>query len=181
MSNPSYLREPFRNTDPYAGLTALPAFELGSLDFAEGEKLGATFIADGENLSPELHWSNLPEGTKSIAVTMYDPDAPTTSGFWHWGVYNIPATVSGLARGAGQKSDAGIPGAITLFNDAGTQAYYGPQPPQSHGPHRYLFAVWAVKEEKLELPENASLAILGFNLNFKSLGRSVYWGWYETT
>lgn len=168
----------FPGPDPYAPLKDLPAFELKSTDFADGERL-ADDIAAPNNISPELRWSGLPEGTKSIAVTCFDPDAPTASGFWHWGVFNIPADVTELPAGAGSAEDAGIPGAITLRGDSGMKAFYGPQPPAGHGPHRYLFAVHAVDVDKLDIDPESTCTVLGFNLYFHSIARTIAWGWYQ--
>ncbi|MBS2079615.1 YbhB/YbcL family Raf kinase inhibitor-like protein, partial [Mycobacterium tuberculosis] len=114
----------------------------------------------GEDVSPQLSWSGFPDGTRSFAVTVYDPDAPTASGFWHWAVANLPADVTELAEGAGDGSN--LPGdALTLVNDAGLRRYLGAAPPAGHGPHRDYRAVHAVDTGKLDVPEGASPAFLG--------------------
>ena len=145
---------------------------------------GATFAmpqvsgvmgAGGEDISPQLSWSGAPEGTKSYVVTMFDPDAPTPSGFWHWCLSNIPADVTELATGAASNPPKG---AVKHRNDGGTDEYLGAAPPEGHGPHRYLYAVHAVDTE-LPADEIANPTQLGFNLNFHSLGRAIIWGWYE--
>lgn len=175
----TYADDPrFPGPDPYAPLTKLPAFDVSSANFSDGDRLSDE-IAAPSSVSPQLSWGELPEGTKSLAVTCFDPDAPTASGFWHWAVFNIPADVSGLPQGAGSLEDAGIPGAVTLKGDSGIRGFYGPQPPSGHGPHRYLFAVHAVAVDKLDIDPEATATVLGFNLNFHSLGRAITWGWYE--
>ena len=113
-------------------------------------------------------------------MTVYDPDAPTASGFWHWAVANLPATVTDLPAGVGDGS--GLPGdAMTLANDAGLQRYIGAAPPPGHGPHRYFIAVHAVDVEKLDLPEGATPAYLGFNLFQHAIARAIIHGTYEQT
>jgi Raf kinase inhibitor-like YbhB/YbcL family protein len=132
----------------------------------------------GEDVSPQLSWSGFPEATRSFAVTVYDPDAPTASGFWHWAVANLPATVTDLPAGVGDGSD--LPGdAVTLVNDAGMRRFIGAAPPAGHGAHRYFVVVHAVKVEKLELAEDASPAYLGFNLFANAIARAVIHGTYE--
>ncbi|EEI16550.1 YbhB/YbcL family Raf kinase inhibitor-like protein [Corynebacterium lipophiloflavum] len=175
MSN--YTDSRFPGPDPYAPLKNLPTFTLTSTDIADGEKLSEAQVGD-DATSPQLAWSGLPEGTKSLAVTCFDPDAPTGSGFWHWSVFNIPADVTELPSGAGATEDLGV-GAVTLAGDSGVTAFYGANPPEGHGPHRYLFAVHAVDVEELPADEIANPTQLGFNLYFHSIGRAILWGWYE--
>ena len=169
--------------NPYEVLPELPSFTLTSTDFADGEpwknaQVSGIMGAGGEDVSPQLSWSGFPEETRSFAVTVYDPDAPTASGFWHWAVANLPATVTDLPSGVGDGSV--LPGdALTLVNDAGIRRFLGAAPPQGHGYHRYYVAVHAVKVEKLELTEDASPAYLGFNLFMKSIARAVIHGTYE--
>jgi Raf kinase inhibitor-like YbhB/YbcL family protein len=134
--------------------------------------------AGGEDLSPQLSWSGFPEETRSFAVTAFDPDAPTASGFWHWAVANLPATVTELPTGVGDGSS--LPGdALTLRNDAGIRRYVGAAPPAGHGVHRYFFVVHAVNQERLDIGEDASAAFLGFNLFMHSIARAVIHGTYE--
>ncbi|MDO4908517.1 MAG: YbhB/YbcL family Raf kinase inhibitor-like protein [Corynebacterium sp.] len=168
----------FPAADPYAALRQLPPFTLASADFPDGEKIPEKFIATGENLSPELHWEGFPESTTHFALTCFDPDAPTTSGFWHWGVVNIPASVTSIPTGAGSTGDLGLgEGVFTMRNDAATHDYYGPNPPAGW-PHRYIFALWSL-DAPLDIDPNVPMAQLGFNLNFKATGRAITWGWYE--
>lgn len=176
----SYAHDPrFPGPDPYAPLKDVPSFPLSSSDLEEGQQL-APAQRGSQSISPQLEWSDLPEGTKSLAITCYDPDAPTASGFWHWAVFNIPASVTSIPTGAGSEPDlGGIEGAITLVGDSGQRAYYGSQPPEGHGPHRYLYAVHAVDVEELDIDPSSTPTVLGFNLYFHSLGRAILWGWDE--
>jgi Raf kinase inhibitor-like YbhB/YbcL family protein len=167
----------------YDFLPKLSAFTLTSQDVSNGQPLKMPQVsgimgAGGEDVSPHLNWSGFPEETRSFAVTMYDPDAPTASGFWHWAVANLPATCIELPSGVGDGSE--LPGnSLTLVNDAGIRRYVGAAPPPGHGVHRYFIAVHAVKVEKLELAEDASPAYLGFNLFMNAIGRALIHGTYE--
>lgn len=179
-SIPDYVQDRFPGADPYAPLGNPPAFPLRSDDLVSGEEIAATFRAP-ENVSPHLAWDNVPEGTKSFAVTCFDPDAPTGSGFWHWAAFNIPADVRELPTNAGAQEDLGLPGVVALRHDGGFRTYYGPNPPAGHAPHRYLYVVHALDVETLDIPTEATPTVLGFNLYFHTLGRAVLWGWYENT
>jgi Raf kinase inhibitor-like YbhB/YbcL family protein len=169
--------------NPYDFLPELPGFTLTSTSVTDGEPLANAQVsgimgAGGEDESPQLSWSGFPEETRSFAVTVYDPDAPTGSGFWHWAVANLPGTVTELPAGIGDGSE--LPGdALTLVNDAGMRRYVGAAPPAGHGPHRYFIAVHALQVEKLDLPEDASPAYLGFNLFMNAIARAVIYGTYE--
>ena len=169
--------------DPYASLPKLPTFTLTSQSVTDGQPLAKPQVsgimgAGGEDVSPQLSWSGFPDGTRSFAVTVYDPAAPTASGFWHWAVANLPADVTELAEGAGDGSN--LPGdALTLVNDAGLRRYLGAAPPAGHGVHRYYIAVHAVDTDKLDLPEDASPAFLGFNLFQHAIARAVIHATYE--
>jgi Raf kinase inhibitor-like YbhB/YbcL family protein len=169
--------------NPYDFLPALPGFTLTSRDVTDSQPLKQAQVsgimgAGGQDTSPQLSWSGFPEQTRSFAVTVFDPDAPTASGFWHWAVANLPATVTELPAGIGDGSV--LPGeAITLRNDAGLARYVGAAPPAGHGYHRYFIAVHAVKVEKLDLTADASPAYLGFNLFMNAIARAVIHGTYE--
>lgn len=127
----------------------------------------------GQNVSPALQWSGAPAGTKSFAVTMYDPDAPTGSGFWHWVVYNIPATTTSLRAGAGDPKAHALPaGSVQGNTDVAAPGYIGPCPPAGET-HRYIITVVALKTPKLELPANATAAMVGFNLHANELARGT--------
>lgn len=156
---------------------AQPTFRLTSPVVREGAKMVAEqvfngFGCSGGNVSPALVWTNPPAGTKSFALTMYDPDAPTGSGWWHWTVFNIPATVTALPAGAGNPGGALPAGAGQGRTDFGAAGYGGPCPPPGT-PHRYIFTVFALKVEKLELDASASGAMVGFNLNANALGKAT--------
>jgi Raf kinase inhibitor-like YbhB/YbcL family protein len=163
-----------RDYDPYARLDPVPSFDLTSEDIVDGEPLpAAVYSVDGggENRSPQLAWSGAPAGTMSYAVTMFDPDAPTGSGFWHWAIADIPATVTAIAAGADAPS-----GSIVLKNDARQPGFVGATPPQGTGVHRYFVVVHAVDVEHLDLDPEATPAYLGFNLHFHTLGRAILVG-----
>lgn len=172
--------------NPYEHLPQVASFHVTSTDIQDGEKLSlpqvsGIFGAGGEDISPQLAWSGFPEDTKSFVVTMYDPDAPTASGFWHWAVVDIPAHVHELARGAGEKEDgSGLPaGAFQLRHDAGVARFIGAAPPVGHGRHRYFTVVHAVDVASLGIGRDATPAFLGFNLFFHTLGRAMLVPWYE--
>ncbi|SHF62197.1 hypothetical protein SAMN05443575_0461 [Jatrophihabitans endophyticus] len=168
--------------NPYADLPEVPSFDVTSTDVADGRPLADPQVsgvmgAGGEDASPQLSWSGAPEGTKSYAVTVYDPDAPTASGFWHWAVFDIPASVTELPTNA---SKDGLPdGAVQLNNDGGFAGYVGAAPPAGHGPHHYYVVVHAVDVERLDIPAEGSCAFLGFNLFSHSLGRATLVPTYE--
>ena len=161
------------------------AFVLKSGSFADGDMLPKAFVhsamgAGGDNLSPDLSWSGAPEGTQSFALTLYDPDAPTGSGWWHWVVYDIPATVTSLPRGAGAAGGAILPaGAKMGHTDFGTADYGGAAPPPGHGPHRYIFTLYALNTPKLDVPAGCTAAYIGFNIHFAQLGEARLTALYQ--
>ena len=161
------------------------AFTLTSESFNDGDYLGTDHVlaesfgfgCAGGNVSPQLSWAGAPDGTKSYAITCYDPDAPTGSGFWHWVVVNIPADVTSLAAGA---SGSGLPaGALETRTDVGQPGYAGPCPPEGDHPHRYIFTVFAVKEEALPVEADTSAAVVGFQLHFNTLAKTTLMGLYK--
>ncbi|HKC27355.1 MAG TPA: YbhB/YbcL family Raf kinase inhibitor-like protein [Jatrophihabitans sp.] len=168
--------------NPYEDLPQVPTFDLASNDIADGEMLAmphvsGVFGAGGQDVSPHLQWSGAPDGTQSYAVTVYDPDAPTASGFWHWATFNLPADVTELATNA---SADGMPGgAVQLRNDGGTVGFIGAAPPEGHGVHHYWTVVHAVDVPSLDVPPDASPAFLGFNLFMHTLGRAYLVPIYE--
>lgn len=163
------------------GLSA-SAFEITSADIKAGQTLDNAqvfngFGCTGGNVAPQLSWKNAPKDTKSFAVTVYDPDAPTGSGWWHWIVYDIPAAFSGLPGGASSAAEAKVKlpeGAKQGRNDYGVRDFGGACPPVGDKPHRYIFTVHALKVDKLGVPEDASAALIGYMLNANSLGRASF-------
>jgi len=153
------------------------AFTVTSNGFTDGGVLPDAQVQAKGNRSPHLSWSGAPEGTRSFAVTCYDPDAPTGSGFWHWTVANIPVDVTELAEGT---SPDGLPkGAVEGRTDFGEPGYGGAAPPPGHGPHRYIFTVFAVDTERLDVTPKNSGAVFGFNLHFHTLAKASITGVYE--
>ena len=164
------------------------ALKLTSNSFNDGDYLGTDHVMASEygfgcaggNVSPHLRWEGAPAGVKSFAVTCYDPDAPTGSGFWHWVVVNIPADVNELPLGAGNPANGNLPaGALTVRNDTGQPGYAGPCPPAGDHPHRYVFTVFAVSTESLPVTADASPAVVGFNLHFATLEKASLMGLYK--
>jgi Raf kinase inhibitor-like YbhB/YbcL family protein len=164
---------------PYDFLPAVPSFTVTSDDVSHGDTLSDkhlynSFGMSGDNISPQLSWSEFPAQTKSFAITCYDPDAPTGSGFWHWLVIDIPASVTSLAAGAGVGGDAALPGgAFHVRNDYGSRDFGGAAPPAGDEPHRYVFAVHAVDAEKLGIDADVTPAVAGFNLRFHTIARGL--------
>ena len=176
-----------RPPNPYDFLPPVASFQITSNDINDGERLAMSHVsgifgAGGKDISPHLSWSGPPENTQSYTVTCFDPDAPTGSGFWHWVVYDIPASVTELATGVGSEEGTGLPeGAKQLKNDAGLYGYLGAAPPPGHGPHRYMFAVHALNVDTLPITVEVSAAICGFNMFGKTVGRTLITPIYEQT
>lgn len=138
------------------------------------------FGCSGDNISPQLLWKNAPKGTKSFAITMYDPDAPTGSGFWHWVVFDIPSNISELKSGAGNTDKNLIPnGTIQSITNYGIKGYGGPCPPISHGFHQYIITVYALKTNKLGLDENTNPAVVGFYLWNNTIEKASIVAYYK--
>ena len=138
------------------------------------------FGCTGDNISPQLSWKNAPKGTKSFAVTMYDPDAPTGSGWWHWLVFDIPKGTNELPSGAGNPLKRLIPGnAIQSITDYGSKGYGGPCPPEGHGPHQYIVTVYALKTETLGIDADSSPAKVGYFLNANTIQKASLVFYYE--
>jgi Raf kinase inhibitor-like YbhB/YbcL family protein len=168
-------------------MSQAPEFTLSSPDLKSGvfdnkHVLGG-FGCKGQNISPALEWRNVPAGTKSLALQVYDPDAPSGSGFWHWAVYNMPAGTTSLPQGAGNRADwlpAGAFGGNTDFMDTGATGgngnYGGPCPPEGDKPHRYVFTLYALAVDKLDtaggVPRTGTAALYGFVLN-KGVGAAL--------
>jgi Raf kinase inhibitor-like YbhB/YbcL family protein len=165
------------------GMTATAhaaGFSLSSPDIKPDSTIDKKFEANvfgcsGENKSPALEWTGAPKDAKSFAVTVYDPDAPTGSGFWHWFVIDIPANVNELKPDAGNASNANLPpGAKQVRIDYGFAAWGGPCPPEGDKPHRYIFTVYALKTEKLDIPADATAAVAGFMVNANQIGKASF-------
>ena len=166
--------------DPYAELATLrdfPPLSVTSDDVTDGEPLDKQYWgadSGGSDISPQLSWSGAPPETKSFAVSVYDPDAPTGSGFWHWAVFNIPASVTSLPTGAGTPGSTALPaGAVTLPNEMRLTSFAGAAPPPGTGVHRYFIVVNALDVETLDIPADATPAVLGFNAHFHSIARGI--------
>ena len=169
--------------------TALAAsaaeFRLGSPDIAPGGAIANKFVykgfgCSGDNISPSLSWSGAPASTKSFALLVHDADAPTGgAGWWHWVVYNIPASATKIAQGAGTADGAGLPaGSVQGRTDFGSPGWGGPCPPVGHGKHHYRFTLHALKVEKLEIPDGATAALIGYVVNDNSIATARLLGLY---
>jgi Raf kinase inhibitor-like YbhB/YbcL family protein len=142
------------------------------------EQVFKGFGCSGGNVSPALSWKGAPAGTKSFALTVYDPDAPTGSGFWHWVVFNLPPTTASLPKGAGDPKGGGMPaGAVQSRTDFGVPGWGGPCPPPGK-PHHYIFTVFAVDLDKIDATPDTSAAVIGFNLHFHTLAKGTLTGLY---
>src|SRR5579872_4925847 len=162
------------------------AFTVISNSFKDGDYLSKDHVLSenfgfgcaGGNQSPHLKWSGAPAGTKSFALTCYDPDAPTGSGFWHWVIVNIPPNVTELPLGAGNPGGALPGGALQTRTDIGQPGYIGPCPPPGHGDHRYQFTVFALGQDQLQVAPDTSAAIVGFQMHFCTLEKATLTGKY---
>jgi Raf kinase inhibitor-like YbhB/YbcL family protein len=159
------------------------SFTLRSAEFRNSgtiaqEQAFNGFGCTGGNVSPSLSWSGAPAGTKSFALFVHDPDAPTGgSGWWHWVVTNIPANVTHLAKGAGNADGSALPsGAHQIATDFGVPGWGGPCPPMGDKPHRYHFKLVALKVERLDLPPQATAALAGFMAHANALGSATLTG-----
>ncbi|MEU6843084.1 YbhB/YbcL family Raf kinase inhibitor-like protein [Streptomyces sp. NPDC046716] len=165
--------QPGRAPLPHDFHPQVPSFSVVSEDFEAGGVLDDAQVYAAGNTSPQLRWEGFPAGTKSFAVSCFDPDAPTGSGFWHWSVFDIPVSVTELPTGAGTGKFEGLPeGAVQVRNDYGTKDFGGAAPPAGDPAHRYVFTVYAVDQEKLGPDSDGSPAFVGFNLRFHTLARA---------
>jgi len=153
-------------------------FSISSPKFKDGDKMGmdqvfSGFGCTGKNISPELEWKNPPKDAKSFAVTVYDPDAPTGSGWWHWILFNIPGNVTKIVENSGEIASGLAPkGSVQSMTDFGKPGYGGACPPAGDKPHRYIFTVHALDVEKLPVEPSASGAMAGFNLNQHTIAKA---------
>jgi hypothetical protein len=160
-------------------------FKLGSADIKPNgtiadEQVFNGFGCTGKNISPALSWSGAPKGTKSFALLVHDPDAPTGgAGWWHWVMINIPVAATELPKGAGKSDGSALPaGAAQINTDFGGPGWGGPCPPVGDKPHRYNFTLHALKVDKLELPQGATASLAGFMVNANSIGKATVTGKY---
>jgi Raf kinase inhibitor-like YbhB/YbcL family protein len=158
----------------FAGDFSISSPQVASHGKIANEQVFNGFGCQGDNISPALQWQGAPEGTVSFAVTVYDPDAPTGSGWWHWVIFNIPANVTNLAMGAGDPQSRKAPaGSVQSMTDFGRQGYGGPCPPAGDKAHHYEFTVYALKAKELPLDENTPAAMVGFYIHQNLLGKAV--------
>jgi Raf kinase inhibitor-like YbhB/YbcL family protein len=168
--------------DPYAAVTPVQALVVRSDDLKHGEEMPLIFRdpqIGGTNTSPHLAWSDFPAQTQSFALTCYDPDAPTGTGFMHWAVANIPGDVTTLPAGAGAVGGPLPAGALTIPNDLRMRQYIGPNPPPGSGRHRYVFIVHAVDVPTLDIDPDLTPVVLGFNLHFHTVARGRITVWVD--
>ncbi|SFN28055.1 phospholipid-binding protein, PBP family [Variovorax sp. OV329] len=163
-----------------APLAGAAGFSLGSPTIKPGSTLTEAqvfngFGCSGKNISPALKWSGAPKDTKSFALTVYDPDAPTGSGWWHWVIYNIPASATEIPEGAGTADGKGLPaGSQQGRTDFGVPGFGGACPPPGDKPHRYIFTVYALKTDKLDIPEGGTAALVGYMINANKLASASF-------
>jgi len=159
----------------------LTSAEIKNGGTIQNEQVFKGFGCTGDNISPSLSWTGAPKETKSFAITVYDPDAPSGSGWWHWVVFNIPASTTSVPKNAGDvKANLMPAGAIQSRTDFGADGYGGPCPPKGDKPHHYHFTVFAVDVDKLPDAQNdsASAALVGFDLHFHTLAKASFVGLY---
>ena len=164
---------------------AAASFRLTSPDIKPGGTIASEqtfndFGCSGQNVSPALEWTGAPKDTKGYALLVHDPDAPTGgAGWWHWVVYDMPASATKLSKGAGKSDGSALPaGAASGVTDFGTAGYGGPCPPAGDKAHRYIFTVYALKTDKLDVPKNATASLIGFMVNANAIGKASLTGMY---
>ena len=166
-------------------LTYASNFKLSSPEIKANSTIPKSFEfngfgCSGENKSPILKWSGAPKNTKSFAVTVYDPDAPTGSGWWHWLVTNIPVDVTELASNAGAINSTTLPkDAVQGRADYGMAAWGGTCPPQGDKPHHFIFTVYALKVDKLGIPSDATAALTGYMIHANMIDKASFTATYS--
>ena len=161
-----------------------PSFELTSQDIKPGSSIKIKHVFDGfgcvgDNLSPQLSWNNAPAETRSFAITAYDPDAPTGSGWWHWVVLNIPKNYTSLPQGFGTNNEFELSNSITqIKNDFSQHNFGGPCPPEKDKPHRYIFTIYALKKDQISLNKDATSALAGFMINANMIAKKSFTAYY---
>ncbi len=164
----------------FAETLTLSSHDISQGEFMAEEQMFNGFGCSGGDISPHLKWSGAPKGTKSFAITSYDPDAPTGSGWWHWQIVNIPKDIMEVSSGAGStKQDLAPKGSMQIINDFGHRGFGGACPPAGHGIHHYKFTIHALSVEKLALPENASGALAGYMININTIESSTIESLYK--
>lgn len=164
--------------DPYELLPRVGSFTVTSTDISDGERFGDPQVFAGGNMSPQLSWEGFPAETRGFVVTCFDPDAPTPSGFWHWLLVGLPATVTELPAGAGSTERLDN-GAFHIRNDFSTKSYGGAAPPEGDQVHRYYFVVHAIDIDALDVDSEVSPAVVSFNLAFHTLARAIITPTYQ--
>jgi Raf kinase inhibitor-like YbhB/YbcL family protein len=160
--------------NPYDSLRSVPQLTVSSRDLSDGGEMPLQQVHDsagGGNVSPQLSWSGAPDGTRGYAVTLYDPDAPTVSGFWHWQLTGLPATTTSLSTGAG--AAGALDGVLRGHNDFGGDEYGGAAPPPGDGAHRYIFAVSALDTDDLGIDGSAGMAYTSFAIEAHTIARGL--------
>jgi Raf kinase inhibitor-like YbhB/YbcL family protein len=165
---------------PYDSLKSVPPLTVTSEDLTDGSEMPLAQVHDsagGDNVSPQLSWSGAPDGTAAYAVTLYDPDAPTVSGFWHWQLTGLDASVTSLSAGAG--AAGALEGVLSGHNDFGSSEYGGAAPPPGDGAHRYIFAVSALDTDDLGIDGSAGTAFTSFAIEAHTIARGLLTVTYE--
>ncbi|MCK9283027.1 MAG: YbhB/YbcL family Raf kinase inhibitor-like protein [Rhodocyclaceae bacterium] len=158
-----------------AGGFTMQSADVGAATPIAGKHVFKGFGCEGDNVSPMLRWENPPKDVKSFALTVYDPDAPTGSGWWHWVVLNLPADTREIPQGAGDPAAAKLPkGASQIRTDFGKPGWGGPCPPVGDKPHRYVFTLHALKVDRIDLAEDAPAAMAGYMINANSIGKASF-------